>query len=217
MRFASRGRAGERVMSVRRVLTSLGAGVVVAVAAWLLGAPELAPLLGWGVAATVGLAWVWLISWPKDHRDTKRLAEEEGDTRSTDTGVLIGAVASLGAVALALVRTASHTPWTTALVILSVGTVVQSWGLVNTVFAFKYARLYYVDEDGGIDFRQKNPPAYSDFAYLAFTIGMTFGVTDNDVVNTHIRKVALVHALLSYFFSTGILAVAINLVTGLSK
>ncbi|MEU6789144.1 DUF1345 domain-containing protein [Nonomuraea angiospora] len=199
------------------MLTSLGAGVVMAAAAWRLGVPELSPLLGWGVTATVGLVWVWLISWPKDHHDTKRLAEEEGDARSTDTGVLIGAVASLGAVVLALVRAASHTPLTTALVILSMVTVVVSWGLVNTVFAFKYARLYYVDEDGGIDFGQEDPPAYSDFAYLAFTIGVTFGVTDNRVVSTHIRKVALAHALLSYFFSTGILAVAINLVTGLGR
>ncbi|WP_113703416.1 DUF1345 domain-containing protein [Nonomuraea lactucae] len=162
-------------MSVRRVLTSLGAGVVMAAGAWRLGVPELSPLLGWGVAATVGLVWVWLISWPKDHHDTKRLAKEEGDARSTDTGVLIGAVASLGAVALALVRTASHT------------------------------------------LRAGDPPAYSDFAYLAFTIGVTFGVTDNRVVSTHIRKVALAHALLSYFFNTGILAVAINLVTGLGR
>ncbi|SEG96305.1 Uncharacterized membrane protein [Nonomuraea solani] len=204
-------------MSVRRVLTSLGAGIVTAAGAWRLGFPELSPLLGWGVTATVGLAWVWLISWPKDHHDTKRLATEEGDARSTDTGVLIGAVASLGAVALALVRTASHTPLTTALVILSVVTVIVSWSLVNTVFAFKYARLYYVDEDGGIDFGQEDPPAYSDFAYLAFTIGVTFGVTDNHVVSTHIRKVALAHALLPYFFNTGILAVAINLVTDLSQ
>lgn len=74
-----------------------------------------------------------------------------------------------------------------------------------------------MDEDGGIDFRQEDPPAYSDFAHLAFTIGVTFGVTDNPVVSTHIRKVALAHALLSYFLNTGILAVAINLVTGLSQ
>ncbi|MEV4805352.1 DUF1345 domain-containing protein [Nonomuraea sp. NPDC049421] len=204
-------------MSVRRVLTSLGVGLVTAAGAWRVGAPELSPLLGWGAAATVGLVWVWLITWSKDHQETKRLAKEEGDARSTDTGVLIGAVASLGAVALALVRTASHNPLATVLVILSVVTVVVSWGLVNTVFAFKYARLYYVDEDGGIDFAQDDPPAYSDFAYLAFTIGVTFGLTDDRVVSTHIRKVVLGHALLSYFFNTGILAVAINLVTDLGQ
>lgn len=77
--------------------------------------------------------------------------------------------------------------------------------------------LYYVDEDGGIDFKQERPPAYSDFAYMAFTVGMSFAVPESEPVSTQIRKVALGHALLSYVFGTGILAVAINLVTNLGQ
>jgi len=95
--------------------------------------------------------------------------------------------------------------------------VILSWAWVNTVFALKYARLYYLEEDGGINFRQEQPPAYSDFAYMAFTIGMTYAVSDSEPANTRIRKVALGHALLSYIFGTGILAVAINLVTNLDQ
>jgi uncharacterized membrane protein len=101
--------------------------------------------------------------------------------------------------------------------VLSVLAVLASWALVNTVFALKYARLYYVDEDGGIDFRQEQPPAYSDFAYMAFTVGMAFAVPECEPTNTTVRKVALGHALLSYVFGTGILAVAINAVTNLSQ
>ena len=56
--------------------------------------------------------------------------------------------------------------------------VILSWALVNTVFALKYARLYYVDEDGGLDFKNDQPPAYSDFAYVAFTVGMTFATPE---------------------------------------
>jgi uncharacterized membrane protein len=85
------------------------------------------------------------------------------------------------------------------------------------VFALKYARLYYVDEDGGIDFRQDQPPAYSDFAYMAFMVGMAYAMAETEPENTHIRKVVLGHALLSYAFGTGILAVAINLVTNLGQ
>jgi uncharacterized membrane protein len=87
--------------------------------------------------------------------------------------------------------------------------------LVNTVHAFTYARRYYLDEPdiGGIDFKQEHPPAYSDFAYLAFTVGMSFAVSETEPTATHIRKVALGHALLSFAFGTGVLAVAINLVT----
>ena len=97
--------------------------------------------------------------------------------------------------------------------------VVLSWALVNTVYAFKYAHLYYLDEPdiGGIDFKQEAPPTYSDFAYLAFTVGMSFAVSETEPTATRIRRVALGHALFSYMFSTGILAVAINLVTNLGQ
>jgi uncharacterized membrane protein len=72
-----------------------------------------------------------------------------------------------------------------------------------------------VDVDGGIDFKQREPPTYSDFAYLAFTVGMAFAVSETEPANTQVRKVALGHALLSYGFGTGIVAVSINLVTNL--
>jgi uncharacterized membrane protein len=88
---------------------------------------------------------------------------------------------------------------------------------VNTVFALKYARLYYSGGDGGIDFKETGRPAYSDFAYLAFTVGMTFGVTDTEPTSREIRKIALGHALLSYLFGTVVVAVAVNLVTNLGQ
>jgi len=102
-------------------------------------------------------------------------------------------------------------------VILSAVTVILSWALVNTVFALKYARLFYIDEDGGLDFGQDKQPTYSDFAYLAFTVGMTYGVTDIVPEVTTLRKAVFGHAVLSYLFGTGILAVAINLVTNLGQ
>jgi uncharacterized membrane protein len=102
-----------------------------------------------------------------------------------------------------------------ALVILGVVSVILSWAMTNTVFALKYARLYYRDEDGGIDFLQEEEPTYADFAYMAFAIGMTYGITDTVVTDTRIRKTVLGHALLAYAFGTGILAIAINLVANI--
>jgi uncharacterized membrane protein len=213
---ARRGRT--RILSPWRALTSLAVGVVGGLVVALLGMPELLPLAGWTIAASVALIWVWRTSWSQDSQGTKRLAEEEGQSRSTDTAVLIAAVASLAAVAEALVRSSSNQdPLAITLVILSVAAVILSWALVNTVFALKYARLYYVDEDGGIDFRQDQPPAYSDFAYMAFMVGMAYAMAETEPENTHIRKLVLGHALLSYAFGTGILAVAINLVTNLGQ
>jgi uncharacterized membrane protein len=209
-----------RVLSARRTLGSLAAGLLVAAAVAVLAAPELAALAAWTVACAVLLTWVWLVCWGRDAAATEELAEEENRSRSTDVWVLLAAIASLAAVVVALVQSRSQQDATgVAAVLLSVLAVIFSWALVNTVFAFKYARLYYIDEPdaGGIDFKQSAPPAYSDFAYLAFTIGMSFAVSDTEPSSTRIRRVALMHALLSYLFGTGVLAVAINLVTNLGQ
>ncbi|MEA2383224.1 MAG: hypothetical protein QOH72_3195 [Solirubrobacteraceae bacterium] len=180
------------------------------------GPIELMPIVAWVVANVVVLTWVWRIIWPQDAAGTERLAEGESRSRTTDTAVLTAAVVSLGAVVLAVVRAHNaNDPGTVAAVLLSLVGAVLSWCLVNTVFALKYARLYYLEEDGGIDFRQSDPPAYSDFAYVAFTIGMAFGPPEIEITDSAIRKVSLGHALLSYVFGTGVLAVTINVVANL--
>ena len=209
-----------RLLSAGRTLISLSAGVATGVLVGFVATPRLLPLVSWTVTVAVLLIWVWWKSWPQDHEGTKRLAEQERTTRSTDVWLIAAAVASLAVVVVALVQSSSQRNATAvASVLLSVLSVALSWALVNTVYAFKYARLYYFDEPdtGGIDFKQETPPAYSDFAYLAFTVGMSFAVSETEPTATHIRRVALGHALLSYTFGTGILAVAINLVTNLGQ
>lgn len=100
---------------------------------------------------------------------------------------------------------------------LAVVSVALSWALVHTLFTLRYASLYYFDEDGGVNFNQSTPPRYADFAYLAFTLGMTFQVSDTNLETAGFRATALRHALLSYMFGTVILATMINLVAGLSS
>jgi uncharacterized membrane protein len=141
---------------------------------------ELVSIISWVIATLVVLTWVWRVIWPQDPEGTERLAERESQSRTTDTGVLIAAAVSLGAVALAVVRASRGTDAEAiAAVLLSIIGAFLSWCLVNTVFALKYARLFYLD-DGGIDFDRSGPPAYSDFAYLAFTVGMTYGTSENE-------------------------------------
>ena len=209
-----------RLLSARRALSSLSAGLATGVIVGFLAGFRLLPLVSWTVTVAVLLTWVWRMSWPQDAAGTKRLAEQESTTRSTDVWLLAAAVASLAVVVVALVQSSSQQSGTAvASVLLSVLSVALSWALVNTVFAFKYARLYYLDEPdmGGIDFKQEASPTYSDFAYLAFTVGMSFAVSETEPTATRTRRVALGHALLSYAFGTGVLAVAINLVTNLGQ
>jgi uncharacterized membrane protein len=212
--------SSRRLLSARRALSSLAAGLATGAVVGFLWSFQLLPLVSWTVAVAVLLIWVWRRSWPQDAEGTKRLAEQEGTTRSTDVWLLLAAVASLGVVVVALTQFSNQRDATSvASVLLCVLSVVLSWALVNTVYAFKYARLYYFGEPdaGGIDFKQDQPPTYADFAYLAFTLGMSFAVSDTEPMATRIRRVALGHALLSYGFGTGVLAVAVNLVSNLGQ
>ena len=100
---------------------------------------------------------------------------------------------------------------------LALASVVLSWGMVHTIFTLRYAHLYYDGTSGGVDFNDSGPPTYADFAYLAFTFGMTFQVSDTALTSQPIRRTALRHGLLSYLFGTGILATSINLVVSLGS
>ena len=93
---------------------------------------------------------------------------------------------------------------------IAVMSLLLSWLIVHFVFMFRYARLYYADREGGIEFNEDDPPQYTDFAYFAFTIGMTFQVSDTNIEEKTIRKSALHHAMLSYMFGAIILAMVIN-------
>jgi uncharacterized membrane protein len=205
------------ILSWQRLLIWFAGGILAAGLTAALGVPEMAVLVGWAVAAAGLLVSVWRISWRRDAAGTKRLAEEEGRTRVTDTAVLGAALVSLATVVQALVRSSTADAVGVATVVLGVLVVILSWALVNTVFALKYARLYYSGGDGGIDFGQRELPSYSDFAYVAFTVGMSFAVSDIQLQDRSIRKVALGHALLSYLFGTIVIAVAVNLVTNLGQ
>jgi uncharacterized membrane protein len=213
----SHARSG-RILSARRALLCLAFGAIagLVVAVW---APELGPIVGWCVAASSALAWVWLIGWHQDAEGTERLAEEESRSHSTDLWAILAAVASLVTVAVALQNSGGKDPVAVATVLLSVLSVTLAWATVNTVFALKYARMYYFDEPDrqGFDFAMDADPSYSDFAYLAFTIGMAYSPGEAGPDRPDTRRVVLGHALLSYLFGTGLIAVAVSLVTNLGS
>ena len=202
----------------RKALISALAGLVVALVPVLLGAPELAPLVGWVVAAGVFLAWSWAKALPAGPEDTAKLAvHEDRSRRLVDTLIIVATFLSLVAVVFALVRSQQKDPIGAAAAILAVLGVVAAWALVNTVYAFKYARMYYHDERHRFQFNQDEDPSYSDFAYAAFTIGMAYNAGNVSQSSTASRRIALGHALLAYFFGTFVVAVAINLVTSLAQ
>ena len=202
--------------STRIVLAGV-LGVVAGIVAAVFTLPQAAALIGWDVAAAAFLLAVWLTIWQLDPDPTKEHATRLDPSRGvSDVLVIAAGVAILAAVALALVRAGSAQGGSKAF-LLAVGlvSVVFSWLSVHTVFSLKYASLYYGTPTGGIDFNESDEPDYLDFAYLAFTIGMTFQVSDTDLRTKPIRRAALRHALISYLFGAVIVALVINIVASL--
>lgn len=197
----------------------IAAGVAAAAASGAAGRWLQAPVAGWAVAALVYVAWVWLVVGGIDPEETKSHATAEDPSRgTTDLLILVANLASLVAVAVVVVDSPQGDGRTqlggAAMVLASVA---LSWMLVQTLFTLRYAGKYYGGEKiGGVNFNQDEAPRYTDFAYLATSIGMTYQVSDTNLENPLIRREALKHSLLSYLYGTVILAATINLVLGLA-
>jgi len=185
----------------------------------ILGPWWLGPLVAWDVAAAVQLVWTWHLIWGLSASETSSHATRESPGRAnTDLLLLAGSIISLVAVGLVLIRANQQTGLDKGLLVgTSVLSIVLAWSTVHTVYALRYAQLYYRREAGGVDFNDTHAPCYPDFAYLALTIGMTFQVSDTDLSTTAFRRLAIRHALLSYMFGALIVAVTINLIAGLGK
>jgi uncharacterized membrane protein len=202
-----------------RVAVAAAPGALAAFVVGIVGPWWLVPLTGWDITAAVVLGWTWWSLWPFDATRTASHATRENPGRlKADLLLLIGSVVSLAAVGLVLVRSSTEPGLTKGLLVgMSVASIVLAWGVVHTVYALRYAKLYYDGDAGGVDFNEDDPPCYSDFAYLALTIGMTFQVSDTDLTTRVMRRTALRHAVLSYLFGALIIATTINLIAGLAK
>ena len=175
-------------------------------------------LAGWVVTAGVYVVWTQLILLGMDAEQTSRWVTREDPTRwLADVVIVSASVASLGGVGY-VVAAGSHTgPRAVEAAVVGILTVAASWFAVHTLFSVHYARLYYSDEPGGINFHDPEQPRFRDFAYVAFTVGMTYQVSDTEIGLTSIRATVLRHALLSYLLGAVILAVTINLIAGLGS
>ncbi|MGW4467624.1 DUF1345 domain-containing protein [Micromonospora sp. NPDC004704] len=194
-------------------------GATAAVPVGLYDAAVLGPLVGWDAAALFYLIWARSRLWPLDPTETARFALREDTNRGLrDSLLLFACLASLLAIGVVLIRAQPLDGFSEQLhIALGIISVIFSWAVIHTVFGSRYARLYYTGTDGGVRFNQQSPPRYTDFAYLAFTIGMTFQVSDTPLSSPEIRRTALRHALLSYLFGAVIIASTVNLIAGLVR
>ncbi len=215
-RDALRGlRPWQRAGALTHVVASASVGLAVGLVVGALHSARLGGLAGWIAAAVVFLTWTWASLWPMGAEHTRAVARREDPSRPIRDLVLLAvAVGSILAVAFVIVPAGSD-EWLA--VSLGVVCIVVSWMVVHTVFMLAYARLYYAEPVGGLAFNEGDPPCYRDFAYVAFTVGMTFQVSDTAVQKTAIRMAVLRQALISFFFGAIIIAVTINIIAALGR
>lgn len=205
-----------------RVGVSAVFGALAAIAIGMTVNWDYAVAVGFDAASALFLGWTWAAIRGMDAASTAAHATREDPTRQlTRLIVLAASVASLLGIGYLLVRASSAQGVERAAVAaLGVGSVAVSWIVVHTLFTLHYALLFYGaagpdGKGGGIDFPE--PPTYGDFAYLAFTVGMTYQLSDTPVTTRPVRATVLRHALLSYVFGALVLAAAVNLVVSLAS
>ncbi|MEU5951129.1 DUF1345 domain-containing protein [Streptomyces sp. NPDC047525] len=207
----------KRLLSLSAVPRLAGAAVVGAAIGAVVGVLTRAPLgvlAGIAAAQTLFVVAGWIVLWPMDAATTHRNVRREEFRPVTEELVVVGAALCglIGIVVLLLLGDSGmgHAAAATAL-----GGVFMAWAALHLMYATRYAYLFYLEPTGGIDFNSDDPPAYSDFLYFSFNLGMTYQVSDTDVSSSTIRAVVLRHCLLSYVFGASILATTINLVAGI--
>jgi uncharacterized membrane protein len=176
-------------------------------------------LAAWDVAALVLATFAWTIILGNGAAETQRHAgTHDPGRRAVGLLVILTSAVSLLATAVILRQARSCPPAVRELfVALCILAVASAWVLTHTAYALRYAHLYYRDDEegvGGLSLPGDAAPAYLDFAYFAFTIGMCFQVSDISVSSPQIRRAVLGHSVLSFLYNTAILATAINLAVG---
>lgn len=189
-------------------------------------APSIQFILVWIGYAVTQLCLSWATIFCVHPIEMKKISKVQDNNRTVIfIFVLAAALMSLFVVVLLLKSTQQLTGNALTLhILLSVAAVMCAWALVHTTFVFRYAHLYYeskgksVDElkyKEGLEFPQEKTPDYLDFTYFSFVIGMTFQVSDVEISSKRIRRLALMHSLVSFAFNTVIVALSINIISGL--
>lgn len=180
----------------------------------------------WGDSAVIGFdaaAAVFIVSlWPllRDHHaEAMRVHAAQNDANRGWVLVItiltaLTILAAIGA-EMPAARQGQLVP-----VVKLVGTLAMAWVFTNIVFMLHYAHMHYAPDvasgtdAGGFEFPGTPEPDYWDFLYFSFTAGMSFAASDVDVTRGAVRRIVMVHSLLSFVFNIGVLAFSINVLAG---
>lgn len=208
-------RLGRVLLARRRLLASIAAGIVFFVVLPAHMRPITRILMGWDLTALIYVVFAFvMISRSTVETCHRRAALYDESDWVIVTLVVASAAASFVAIfaELAVVKTAASPP----VINLSVAgvTVVLSWTFTHMIFTLHYANLYYRPHKdghpGGLEFAGDRPPDYRDFLYYSFVIGCTAQTADTNTVSHAMRRITLIHGIISFAFNTAILALMVN-------
>ena len=182
-------------------------------------------MISWAVFALSYIITSWIVFFAQEPAQIRALSKQEDGSRLyVFSLIIITAFASLFTVLLLMLSQNGKDTPQAVFIPVAVSAMMFSWIMVHTIFGFHYAHLYYGDDTKdstkhaeGLEFPGEKKPDYIDFAYFSFVIGMTFQVSDTAVTSKTIRRLVLLHGLLSFGLNTFVVALTINLVAGLLK
>lgn len=209
-----------RVRPRLAIATALGVAASLALPDILSGPTRALVARDAGTGLYLGLAWIMMLRRVNVER-MRRRASLQDDGAAVVLGLtLVAAVASLAAIVLELVGVRNYPPpGQTRHLLLAAATILCSWCFVHTAFALHYAHEFYVDrgENGrpALEFPGGGPPDYLDFLYFSFVIGTTSQTADVSISSRPMRRLALIHGVIAFFFNTTLLALSINMAAGL--
>ncbi|MES2647299.1 MAG: DUF1345 domain-containing protein [Bacteroidota bacterium] len=182
-------------------------------------------VVGWDVFAFFYCLTCWIVFFTRNTSQIKQQATREDGSRAFVIGVIV--LASFASMVMVLMLMVTSKENQSSKLVYSLSAILGmlfSWTMVHTTFGFNYAHIYYDDDlqgnkqnAEGLEFPNEKKPDYLDFAYFAFVIGMTFQVSDVEISSRQIRRLALLHGLLSFLLNTFVVALTINLIAGLQK
>lgn len=203
-----------------RFVLFLAVLLVAGAAALRFTSPDVATVVAFDLAAFVFLVSVAPLWW---HGTPSRIRSSAA--RDDGSRILLLAVTAIVVVVILVavgLMVGTRSTLGPADLVLVVATLLLAWGFVNTVYALHYAHIYYDQSNDGADraglkFPETMLPAFSDFSYFSFVVGMTFQVSDVAITSPQLRRVVTVHALLAFFFNLGVLALTINVLAGVLR
>ena len=178
-------------------------------------------IIGWNIGAWLYLALAARMMFWTSHEKMRTRAIEQDDGKFVVLGmVIVAAVVSIGAIVAELsVVKDMHGMLRSAHITLAILTILSSWAFTQVMFALHYAHNFYIAKErcnsGGLEFPGLTAPDYSDFLYFACVIGTSGQTADVSFTSRSMRRTGLVHCVLAFFFNTTLVALTINIASGL--